>query len=326
MGAERGPTRTIQRVGAEAIRLLGSQESATRTQVAGVAKVSKQTAKRALNWLRDVGAPLRYIDRFRGWELTDKSFALPLAEPCHEDLEAALTAAGLLRELGLHQAADRARALFHELARRITGSKKSPFRVDALRVTQSSAILRRPEWVLQLLRACRRAVVRISYRSPYGAETVEHIVEPWQLWLHNGRLYLAGYSRTRRARRTFALAHVQRMEPVANATPTKQVPPEIWPEQHGGYGVDEDRPGRALLRFRGPAARATAAIRWHSSQVDRWIAQDEVLERTIAYRSCRELARLLAGLADGLDIVEPDELRMELIGLLDRAAARLKRG
>jgi predicted DNA-binding transcriptional regulator YafY len=324
MGAERAPTAAIQRVGGEAIRLLRKHPRATLLEIARAAKVSKETAKRALVWLRDVGAPVRYVARVRGWELTDKSFSLPLTEPAHEDLEAALTAAGLLSELGLHPAADRARSLFHELAGRISGGKRAPFRADALRVTQSTATLRNPQWVLDLLRACRRGVVRIAHRSPHRNETVEHVVEPWQVWLHNGRLYLAGYSRTRRARRTFGLAHVESIQVVPNGSPTKPVPADIWAKEDGGYGVDEDRPGRAVLRFRGAAARSTCASRWHRSQVDTWLEPGEVLERSLAYRSCRELARLLAGVADGLEAVEPAELQEELLTLLTRAASRLK--
>ncbi|WP_437281109.1 WYL domain-containing protein [Sorangium sp. So ce375] len=67
----------------------------------------------------------------------------------------------------------------------------SPY-ADALRVTQSTGRLRDQRWVLTLLRAVRRSVVEIRYRSPWKEEASTHQFEPWQLWLHDGVLYVRG--------------------------------------------------------------------------------------------------------------------------------------
>lgn len=305
------------------MRLLRQHANVSREEIARSAAVSEETAKRALEWLRDRGAPIFYVERTRAWVLKNKSFALPLTEPSVEDLQAALTAAGLLRELGQDAAADRARALFEELAQQISGEKKSSFRADALRVTQSTAVVRDPRWMLELLRASRRRVVRLAYRSPWRNETIVHDVEPWQVWLHNGVLYLRGHSRTRGAVRTFRLANVESVSVLPNARPAAPIPTDPWGDEDPRYGIDEDRPSEATIRFRGPVARWIAAARWHPSQRDQWLADGDVLERRLPYRSCRELARRLASVADGIESAEPDELRRELLDLLDRALMRL---
>jgi predicted DNA-binding transcriptional regulator YafY len=323
MGRERRPTPTIERVGREALRLLRQHPHVSRGEIARSARVSGETTKRALQWLRDRGAPIFYTEQVRAWVLRKKNFALPLTEPSVEDLQAALTAAGLLRELGQDDAADRARALFEELAQQVSGEKRASFRADALSVTQSTAAVRDPRWMLELLGASRRRVVRLAYRSAWTNELVVHDVEPWQVRLHNGVLYLRGHSRTRGAVRTFRLANVESVVGVPNARPRAKIPIDPWGDEDPRYGVDEDRPGEAILRFRGPIARWIASSRWHPAQRDRWLTDSEVLERTISYRSCRELARRLASIADGLEAVEPEELRRELVALLNRALVKL---
>ena len=139
------------------------------------------------------------------------------------------------------------------------------------------------------------------YRSAWRDERVVHDVEPWQVWLHNGVLYLRGFSRKRRAARTFRLANVDSITVLPNVRPSAPVPSDPWEGDDPRYGIDHDRPNDALLLFRGPVARRIAAATWHPAQHDTWVIEGELLERRLPYRSCRELARRLATVADGLD-------------------------
>lgn len=296
-----------------ALRLLSAPEPVTRRQVARRAGTSEVTAKRALEWLRDVGADIRYHAADRGWRL-HSPFALPYLDPVIEDLQAAMTAAGLLEALGLREAATRAWAAFGELDVKLNHGARGRLRRGALAVFQTSAMLGDPRWVLDLLRAARRQVVRVVYCSPWRGDVVEHVFEPWQVVLHDGVLYVRGYSRTRKGIRTFNLAHVRRLWAVPGlATAPVQ---QLGAGDDLRLGIDEDRPGVAALRFRGGAARWVAGLRWHPAQRDEWDEADVVLRRTIPYRSCRELARRLATVADGLVEVEPPALADELEQLL----------
>ncbi|MDC3953570.1 helix-turn-helix transcriptional regulator [Polyangium jinanense] len=315
----------VEDVAKKVLRLLQREESVPIQQMQRGAGASEKTIKRAIEWLRDRGAEVPYVAALRGYQLVDRTFSLPLTDPSNEDLQAILTAAGLLQEVGQGECATRAWALFRGLAERVGDGKKTPIRGDALRVTQRSAMLREPRWVLELLRAVRREVVSIEYRSPWANELKLHRIEPWQVWLHDGVFYVRGYSQLRKAPRTFRLANVTKLTRLSSEKPTAAVPADPWSEGDPRYGIDEDRPGVAIVRFRGPVARWISEIRWHPEQKDAWVAPDEVLERCVPYRSVREFARHLLGVIDGLDAVEPPALRERLVELASQGIASLTR-
>lgn len=315
----------LRRAGQAALALLRGLDHATLKDIARRAGVSEETAKRAVEVLRDNGAPIEYVAAARGWRMTDPTFALPLFEPAVEDLQAAMTAAGLLGAIGQADVAARAWALFDELDVELHGGRGRAIIRDALRVTQSTARVRDQRWVLTLLRAVRRSVVEIRYRSPWKEEASTHQFEPWQLWLHDGVLYVRGYSRTRKAPRTFRLAGIEGLSTLSAQSPMAAVPARglIWGEGDPRLGVDEDRPDVATIRFRGPVARWVGSVAWHPDQTDAWQENGDVLERRVPYRSCRELARRLASMADGLVGVEPPALREQVRQFAEECVRRL---
>lgn len=312
MDGQRRATENIRRVGREALRLLAANDGISLAEVARVSKQSLETAKRALEWLRDQGADVVYEPKLRGWTLRTKGFSLPFADPTVEDLVAALTAPGLLSELGLETAATRARSLFDELAQRTAGGRASALRPNSLRVTQTTSVVRRPELMLVLLRAARRSVVRVQTVSAWTRAESTHELEPWQVWIHDGVPYVRGFSRKRGAPRTFGLANIRSVEVIRGEKPSARVPADPWAGEDPRSGVDADRPSHAVLRFAGPVARWVASMRWHPEQADRWIVPDEELERRVPYRSCREMARRIVAVGDGLLSVEPAALRDEV--------------
>jgi len=60
-------------------------------------------------------------------------------------------------------------------------------------------------------------------------------------------------------------------------------------------------------------ARWIANMVWDPGQEDKWIEPGELLERRVPYHSCRELARRLLSIVDGLESIEPAELREEVV-------------
>ena len=71
--------------------------------------------------------------------------------------------------------------------------------------------------------------------------------------------------------------------------------------------------GRVEGRVRGGVARWIGNMVWDAGQEDRWIEPGELLERKVPYHSCRELARRLLSIVDGLESIEPAELREEVV-------------
>ena len=321
MPKERRASESVRRVGREALRLLRSQDVVSPQDVVVRTKTSRPTVKRAFEWLRDQGADVRYLPPRRAWSLANKDFARPLAEPTVDDLLAALIATGLLAELGQESAAKRARALFDELAARVEGAKSSTLRPTSLRVTQTTSLVANPELMLRLLRAARRSVVRIKSVSAWTGASSSHEFEPWQAWIHDGVPYVRGFSTTRGAPRTFALANIGSAEVVPGVRPGARIPDDPWAGEDPRYGVDNDRPGTAVIRLRGAVARWVASLRWHPRQKDTWLVPNDLLERRLDYRSCRELARRIVGLGDGLEAVEPVELGKAVAALAASASA-----
>lgn len=325
MVGRRRATKTIQSVARETLRRLRGEEFVSLEGIVRATGTSRGTVKRAFDYLRDQGADMQYVEAARAWRLNDKSFALPLIDPAIEDLQAALTAAGLLDGLGQARASERAWSLFKELEVRLHGGRGQAIRQDALRVTQSVSRVRDPAWVMRLLRAARRHVVELVYFSPWKNERSSHVFEPWQVWLHGGNFYVRGYSRTRRAPRTFRLASVERLDVRVGEKPKARVPEDaaVWSGTDPRLGVDDDRPGEAVVRFRGGVARWVERAVWHPRQTDTWVSDGELLERRVPFRSCREFARMLVGFGDGIESIEPPDLRREVVAIA-RGAARAK--
>jgi hypothetical protein len=109
--------------------------------------------------------------------------------------------------------------------------------------------------------------------------------------------------------------------------PREPVPAKnlLWGSSDPGFGIDSDRPGVAVLKVRGGVARWIANMVWDPGQEDRWLEPNELLERKVPYHSAREFARRLLSIVDGLESIEPAELREEVVGDARAFLARMDR-
>ena len=90
----------------------------------------------------------------------------------------------------------------------------------------------------------------------------------------------------------------------------------LWGNEDPAYGIDHDRPDVAVLRIRGPVARWVHSMQFHPSQQDTWIVDGELLERRVAYGSCREFARRVLSIIDAVESIEPAALREQVLANL----------
>ena len=139
-----------------------------------------------------------------------------------------------------------------------------------------------------MFRAVGKQVLQVRYASPWSADggVRIHDLEPWQLRLHDGNMYMRAYSRTYNEARIFRVAQIEGAEPIEGLTPREPIPPpdKIWGDEDPAFGIDHDRPGTAVLRIRAPMARWIHRIVWDPGQRDEWIEDGELLERRVAYR------------------------------------------
>ena len=304
--------------------LRASTEGASVAELARGARAKAPTVRKALRWLVEQGAPIEYDAASRRRVLTDRAFTLPLLDPEPDDVTALVVASALLAPVVDPATLRRVARVIEELEKRVRERSSQP-PPDPAWITTSvtMATSADPTVVRTILRSVRQRVLRIRYYRPWSDERSEHVVEPWHVRLQDGAMYLWGWSRTRKAPRTFGVAFIESC--VALPGERLQRPAPVSPAGFAwdpAFGVDEHDPGVACLRVRGPLARWLHRVQWHPREVDTWIVEGEVLERRIPYRSRREFARRVLTVIDAVESIEPRALRDEVHGYLDAYAKR----
>lgn len=313
-----GPSELVKETARVLLRHLREHPGgASKEELARVAVVSYPSIQRALTWLRDhCDSPVEF-DRGAGrWVLRDPHFTLPLTDPDAQDLSAVLFAEALLAPFADEEITIRLRRLAEQMDAEIRerGQPSSEgARPGSLIATLTTGSRTDPRVLTVLLGAVGKQVVQIRYASPWSFDGGVRLydVEPWQLRLHDGNMYLRAYSRTHKQPRSFRVAQIEGAESISGLTPREPIPThdKIWGDHDPAFGIDEDRPGVAVIRIRAPTARWVHPNVWDPGQRDEWIEDGKLLERRVSYRSCRELARRLLSLGDAIESVEPAELR-----------------
>ncbi|HWB78862.1 MAG TPA: WYL domain-containing protein, partial [Nannocystaceae bacterium] len=292
----------------------------------GRTKTSAPTIQRALVELRDTyDGCITYFGKAKRWRL-DAPLAMPLEAPRPDDRLAVQMAKAILdsmADVALRERIGSIVADIDDRVRRLVPGSELPIH-NAVTATLTLGTRTDPDIFRRLATACRRKTVRIRHASPWGpkpnvARWKE--IEPWALHMHDGAVYVRGWAIGAKAPAKFRLADIQALEEVDDtvARPRHPVPADVWGDEREGYGIDSDRPGVAVIRLRGAVARWVSTIIWHPSEQDVWLEEGELLARTIPYRSCRELARRLVSVIDGIDSIEPRALFDEVIGLCAHA-------
>lgn len=293
-------------------------------------EVSAPTVQRALTWLRDdCDSPVEFDRSHYRWILRDSSFTLPLSDPEPEDLGAVMFAETLLSPFADQETLSRIRRLVEQMDQEIREQKdkhsSAPIRPGALSATVTTASVHEPSVMPTLLRHLGRGVIEMDYLSPWSEDPRprRHRLEPWQVRIHDGVTYLRGFSQHSQEARSFRVGQIVQIRALEGESPTVAMPPtkQIWGEQDPAFGMDFDRPDHAVLQIRGAVARWVHSQIWHPLQSDRWIEAGQLLERSLPYRSCRELARRLLSLGDAIVAIEPPALKLQ-VGDQARAIAQ----
>ncbi len=296
--------------------------------VAAIRNTVGVSVQRALVDLRELhGAKIECVGKQRRWKLLEP-FSMPLVAPDREDLVAVLVAQAILEPIADEELRHRLARLVEDLDERVRTREPNYQHATLPARSSVSATLTLgtpvdPAVLRTLLETCKRKVLRIEYDAPWkplGDGRRSYEIEPLAVRVHDGAVYLRAWRRDLGEPRTFRVAHIEEVRVIDGAQPRHPVPrvAEVWGDEEPAFGIDRDRPGRAVVRLRGPVARWVARTVWHPQQQDAWVVEGEVLERAFAYRSCRELARRLASVLDGVEAIAPEELRGEVEALVGR--------
>lgn len=318
--AKQDSSRTVQETARFILRYLREHaDGATKETLSTKAGVAGVTVQRALKYMREEwDAPLEFVHASKVWKLLDDKFTLPLTDPDPEDLAAVVFASALLQPVADAELNARVKRLVEQMDAAVEESQKTASKVRPKSVTATMTTGTRVDsrLVSKLLAAVGTGVVRIEYDSPWSGTRKTHDVEPWQLRLHDGVMYMRAFSRTTGDARSFRVAQIVHARVLPGQAPREPVPAKnlLWGSGDPGFGIDSDRPGVATLKVRGGVARWIANMVWDPGQEDRWLEPNELLERRVPYHSCREFARRLLSIVDGLESIEPAELRDEVVG------------
>jgi len=294
-------------------------------------EISLPTARRVLYRLRDdYGAPLRYVELHRGWELTEP-YTFPAGDLA---TRRELLAVALALEVGAAVADPELEGLLETFRLRLAARlDTSDVGIDELLVSFSTdrtdrSVLADPRVIDVIEAVARRRVIRFRYASPWRDDPPrERRVEPLHVRCIDGAAYLLARTAPAPAaaeERIFNLAFVEALE-LEEAT-FDPLPDTVDRDWSATFGIWSD-PAQArdvTARIGPPGARYFAGQTWHADQQDRW--EGEVLVRTLRAHVSPELVRRLLGLGDSLIGVDPPELRQAVTRTARTLIENLSRG
>lgn len=312
-----------------ALRLAGSREGLTLDEIAGAFRVSRRTAERMRDTVRDLfpgfdqrhdGPQLRFFIQGGLAPFLTAPTAVELAEL--EGQVRALEQAGHSeRAAALTRLADKVKAALRD-------SRKARTATDLEALRRAEAIARQvgPRAIcdagtLDLLREGLLALrkVRFTYPSPGPAASIARVVVPYGL-LFGRNAYLVGQQEKHSQPVLWRLDRMTDLEIVDEAAP---VPVDFDLDAYAArsFGTFQEEPAHVVLRFLPAAAAEARRTVFHPSQ--RLLDLDDGgVEVSFTAGGLLEMAHHLFTWGDNVEILAPEALRRLMIGELERALAR----
>ncbi len=163
-----------------------------------------------------------------------------------------------------------------------------------------------------------RRVVVFRYRAANTGQVMARHVEPWRIAARGGGWYLVGFDRDRQAPRVFRLSRITGRVRVTGPGSAFEIP-DVDVDAMLGERVGVGRTAvLAVVPERAQAVRARAKVLDASAHDPRPDGRD-LLE--VPFRSRSAFADELAAYADAVVVLEPQDLRREVLHRLRAAAA-----
>ncbi len=270
--------------------------------------------------LRELGVPLvtgshsSWFDDEQGYRIDRGAYALPDLEFTAEELAV----------LGLASRVWQQASLAGPAARALVKLKALGIQTDDESLVGVEPRVRAAEPAFEPLYAATRdrTAVTFAYRSREG-EASRRRLEPWVLTSRGGHWYVVGHDRDRGARRSFRLSRIEGPVQRLGAAGGYEVPSDLEaadlvlppPEPADGReALVRVRPGRAVL-LRQRAVGVMERVGEPGEEGEAWDAVRVVV------RDVHELAHELAGYGPDVLVVEPADLRDEVVRVLSQALA-----
>jgi predicted DNA-binding transcriptional regulator YafY len=297
--------------------------------------VTQKTVQRDITFMQnDLGLPLEYDGVKHGYFYTRSVHDFPMMKFRVEDVVALFLARQALEPLQGTPLESVLRESFRRLSSALQGEVSFRWSEldQAFSVRESGVVpgdVTLFEKVSRAMLECRE--LRFSYRKIDGDDWEERLVRPFHIAQFDGCWYVIGYDPDRKARRTFAM---QRMKAPRVMKTRFLRPADFSPNEHlgGSFGVwhppgENGTRHRIRLRFYDWAARMVSERRWHPSQQVKWIGKKaDVLEIILDLNGFEEILRWILSWGPLAQVMEPVELREQVITSLAQSQAQYTRG
>lgn len=280
-------------------------------------EVTPRTIQRDLDYLRDqLGAPLEYDAKHRGYAITDASYSLPAVTISEGECLALFLAQRLLEQYrGLPFAAD-VRRLFNK----ITSLLPEPVTIDLEQLAPCCEVRLNPadagqaDHFRRLVRAVqRRRQVELLYWSASRDQTLRRRVDPYHLACLEGDWYCVGFCHLREETRLFMLGRIRELQETGA---TFERPMDFNVNDYLDAGFRRMRGDGPLLsvrlRFSAAVARYIRERTWHPKQTLCELP-DGRLELAFAVNHLLEVKRWAMSFGSECEVVEPVALREGIV-------------
>lgn len=294
-------------------------------------RCSRATAMRLIAFMRDkLHAPVHHDRELGGYryafEPSSPAYELPGLWFNAQELQALVVFDRLLAELEPGLLSEHLAPLDRRLAE-LLHHKRLGLSEAAQRI-RLVGMAARPtgEWFHVLASATlQRRRLSLRYHGRERNRVTERTVSPQRLTRYRDNWYLDALDHGRRALRSFS---VDRVKHASESDERADDVPRAELDEHfaSSYGIFSGKANKiALLRFSAERARWIADERWHPKQVGQFLT-DGQYELRVPYRDPRELVMDILRHGPEVEVVEPEGLRMELVGQFRRALEHYGRG
>jgi predicted DNA-binding transcriptional regulator YafY len=307
------------------IKLIEGRESGlTIEDLANRLDTPVRTIYRDLEALQESGFPLysEVLDRRAFWKFVDgyrRSFPIPMNVT---ELVALHVSRDLLRVFDGTIFHDSIESLFHKMEAALPPTaldylnKISSHMKAGLQPVKSYKAVK--EFISQVSQAAADNYrIEITYGAMSTGQETIRTVDPYQVWVMNGNLYLIGKCHLRNEVRTFSMDRIKGVRLLEE----RFDPPEDFSLEdylHSAFRVMKGTPQKIKIRFSPGAAPVIRERTWHPTQEIKNEPDGSVvvsLESSINY----EVTSWILGFGSAAEVLEPMELKTQIRRELEAA-------
>lgn len=293
--------------------LNSNQDSWTAKELADFFGVSVRTFHRDRKAMEDLGVPLYYDNSTNSYHIME-DFHFMSPNLSNKEARALLLASKEREEKNFIYNKELKTALS-----KVMSSLPSSFKNELSNMNQMFKYIATPhinfaehkEKTEELEKAIeKKRSVLINYFSLSRGKVKKRVVDPYNLFVHNGALYLVGYCHLREKSLMFRVDRIKKMKTRKDSF---EIPENYSLENYldSVWGVERGDDMDVVLRFTGRSAYLVREFNWHESQEIKEISDDEIIFY-LTTGSHEELKSWILSYGSDVEVLKPEEFREDV--------------